>query len=392
VICNTTERAEMSGIHTNMTRADARRLQSWLAPDPALTGSGLEGELLIARTRMLLASVLLIVPLIGVLRANGDHLDVIALAGAASLVGLSYAVWKYIRYGGAARWVPFVTSLFDVTLVSAISIGYLIGGRAEIALNSRLLFPVYFLALAATCLRYDIRICLATGITAMVQYALFAIIATSTVSPVSLQIQWGDHAGRLLFLAAATALAVVIVDRARRLRLVSTQDALTGLYNRAYFDERVAEELMRARRYNRPLAIAVLDLDNFKDVNDRYGHSAGDECLKRFAQVLTRSFRRTDIVARYGGEEFAIAMPETDAAESEGKLEQIRSLVESTPMGLSDGTAIRLTFSAGIAQHPDDGPATLELVKLGDNNLLSAKRTGRNRVITRNSGPVKTGT
>jgi diguanylate cyclase (GGDEF)-like protein len=85
-------------------------------------------------------------------------------------------------------------------------------------------------------------------------------------------------------------------------------------------------------------------------------------------------------------------MPETDAAESEGKLEQIRSLVASTPMGLSDGTAIRLTFSAGIAHHPDDGEATLELVKLGDSNLLSAKRTGRNKVITRNSGSVKTGT
>jgi diguanylate cyclase (GGDEF)-like protein len=226
----------------------------------------------------------------------------------------------------------------------------------------------------------------------MLQYALFALLGTGTVTPGILEIAWGDHAGRLLFLAAATALSVVIVDRARRLRLVSTQDGLTGLYNRAYFDERVAEELLRARRYNRPLAIAVIDLDNFKDVNDRYGHAAGDECLKRFAQILTRSFRRTDIVARYGGEEFAIAMPETDAAESEGKLEQIRSLVESTPMGLSDGTAIRLTFSAGIAQHPDDGEATLELVKLGDDNLLSAKRTGRNKVITRNSGAVKTGT
>ncbi len=374
-----------------MTRADARRFQNWLAPDPALTDSGLEGELLIARTRLLLAGILLIIPLIGALRADGDKIDFIALVGAGSLVALAYAVWKYIRHGGARPWVPFATSIFDVTLVSAISVGYLIAGRADTALNSRLLFPVYFLALAATCLRYDIRICVVTGLTAMVQYAAFAVIGTSMATG-GLQVHWGDHAGRLLFLALATALSVVIVDRVRRLRLLSTQDALTGLYNRAYFDERVAEELLRARRYDRPLAIAVLDIDNFKDVNDRYGHAAGDECLKRFAQVLTKSFRRTDIVARYGGEEFAIAMPETDAVESEGKLEQIRSLVESTPMGLSDGTAIRLTFSAGIAQHPDDGEATLELVKLGDNNLLSAKRTGRNKVITRNSGGMKTGT
>src|SRR5688500_10134752 len=114
-----------------MTRADARRLQSWLAPDPALTDSGLEGELLIARTRLLLAGVLLIVPLVGALRANADTLDVIALIGAGSLVAVAYAVWKFIRYGGARPWLPFVTSTFDVTVVSAISIGYLIAGRAD---------------------------------------------------------------------------------------------------------------------------------------------------------------------------------------------------------------------------------------------------------------------
>jgi diguanylate cyclase (GGDEF)-like protein len=285
--------------------------------------------------------------------------------------------------------VPFFTSIFDVTVISAISLGYLIAGRADTALNSRLLFPVYFLAIGATCLRYDVRICIITGLTAMAQYAVFAVLGTDSVSPNALQISWGDHAGRLMFLAAATGLACVVVDRVQRLRMLSTQDGLTGLYNRAYFDERVAEELLRARRYERPLSIAVLDLDNFKSINDRYGHVAGDECLKRFAQILRQSFRRTDIVARYGGEEFAIAMPETIASESEGKIEQFRRLVESTPISIGDGTAIRLTFSAGVAHHPDDGDATLELVKLGDSNLMNAKRTGRNRVITRNSGRVR---
>jgi diguanylate cyclase (GGDEF)-like protein len=348
--------------------------------------------MLIARTRMMIAGLLLIIPLIGALRPGRDGIDVVAFLGAASLIGASYAVWSYVRRGGARPWVPFASSLFDVTLISAISVGYLLDGRAETALNSRLLFPAYFLAIGATCLRYDIRISVLTGLVAMAQYAGFAAIGAAFVPGADLQMHWSAHAGRMLFLAAATALAVVIVDRVRRLRLLSTQDGLTGLYNRAYFDERVAEELLRARRYDRPLAIAVLDLDNFKSVNDRYGHAAGDECLKQFAAVLNRSFRRTDIVARYGGEEFAIAMPETDAAESEGKLEQIRRLVDSTPMTLSDGTAVRITFSAGIAHHPDDGEATLELVKLGDNHLLSAKRTGRNKVITRNSGStLKTG-
>src|SRR5262245_34853581 len=118
-----------------MTRADARRLQSWLAPDPALTDSGLEGELLIARTRMVLAGVLLVIPLIGVLRDGSAQIDAIALIGAVSLIGAAYAVWKYVSQGGARPWVPFATSIFDVTLISAISLGYLVAGRADTALN-----------------------------------------------------------------------------------------------------------------------------------------------------------------------------------------------------------------------------------------------------------------
>lgn len=372
-----------------MITALTSRLPEWLTPDPALTDSGLEGELLVARTRLLLAIGVFFIPVVGATHAERDLVDFIALFGSGTMVVLALAVWSYVRKGGAHPLLPFSTSLFDVSVISAISVGYLLADRADAALNSRLTFPAYFLALAATCLRYDVRICLVTGFAAVAQYAFIALVGASRYAmvPTTLPsyagpLDWTEQVGRLFLLVVGTALAVAIVDRVRRLRLLSTHDALTGLYNRAYFDERVAEELLRARRYKRALAIGVLDLDYFKEVNDRHGHAAGDEVLRRFAEILRSSFRRTDIVARYGGEEFAIALPETDPAEAEAKLEQIRRTVADTPVSVGEPRiALRLTFSAGMAHYPNDGDKPSDLVRQGDENLLSAKREGRNRVV-----------
>ncbi len=368
---------------------DAARLPSWLAPDPSLTDSGLEGELLVARTRLMLAvGVFFAMGVVGATREERDLVDFIALFGAGTLVILALAVWSYVRNGGAHPWLPFTTSVLDVTLISAILVGYVVVGRGDVALNSRVTFPAYFLALAATCLRYDVRICMVTGAMAMFEYALIVVVGVRFLPRIPADVPafygtviWTEQVGRMLLLMAGTLLSVAIVDRVRRLRLLSTHDALTGLYNRAYFDERVAEELLRARRYNRPMTIGVLDLDYFKGVNDQFGHEAGDEALRRFADILRDSFRRTDIVARYGGEEFAIALPETDATESWAKFDQIRRYVETTPVVVGDdATEVHLTFSAGVAHYPDDGDATPDLVRRSDANLLSAKREGRNRV------------
>ena len=371
-----------------MDRDDALRPRFWLAPDRSLTDSGFGGELIVARTRLLFAAVVFVVPLIGLVRARSDPVNLIGLGGTLVLVLGALAVWNLVGRGWMKPWLPFATSLFDVTLISAVSAGFLFVQRGDVAVNSRVTYPAYFLALAATCLRYDVRICIVTGIAAMVQYATIAVVGAAHF-PTDLAgvqsfygpLEWGDQIGRLILLAAATALTATIVDRGRRLRLLSTHDALTGLYNRAYFDERVAEELLRARRYQRPLAIAVLDLDHFKAVNDKFGHASGDIVLQRFADLLRESFRRTDIVSRYGGEEFAVALPETEATESETKLEQLRQLVESTAVRVGDGTEVRLTFSAGVVHYPDDGDAPHDLVRLGDSHLLSAKREGRNRVV-----------
>lgn len=372
-----------------MDRDDAFRSQPWHALDPALVESGFGGELIVARTRLALALVVLLIPVVGVTRPDADVIDSIALGGTLLLAVVATVVWMVVRTGWTRPWVPFATSAFDVTLISALAIGYVLADRGDAALNSRVTYPAYFIAIAATCLRYDMRVCVATGVVAIVQYCAIILLGASRFPDVSPdlvayygRLDWAEQFGRVVLLVTATALATIIVERGRRLRLLSTHDALTGVYNRAYFDERVAEELLRARRYKRPFAIAILDLDRFKAVNDKFGHAAGDEALQQFAALLRDSFRRTDIVARYGGDEFAIALPETDTEESERKLEALRRRVAETEVVVGDPPrGITLTFSAGVVHYPGDGDVSDDLVHMSDRNLLEAKRIGRNRVV-----------
>lgn len=348
---------------------------------------GRSGELLVAQIRFGLALVIALVPAVSYLQPDGNVADLVAIGGTGLLALVALVVLLVVRAGYSRPWLPFATSLFDVTIISAVAVGFILIDRGDIAANSRVTYPGYFLALLATCLRFDIRVCSVAGVTAIVQYTLIVVGAAANwpdVSPDSAlyngTLDVGEQIGRIVLLVAGTLMTIGIVDRGREMRLLSTHDALTGLYNRSYWDERVSEELLRARRYGRPLTIAMIDLDFFKSINDRFGHAAGDAALKMFARVLRDSLRRTDIIGRYGGEEFAVAFPETDPAETENKIDQVRAEVEATPLRV-DGREIKITFSAGVVHYPEDGDDVPTLARCGDDLLLRAKREGRNRVI-----------
>ena len=135
-----------------------------------------------------------------------------------------------------------------------------------------------------------------------------------------------EHGRRLTFLRFAPAL-----DR-----------AADGLFNRGYFDEHIVAEISRAERYNRPLALAMIDIDHFKQFNDTHGHAAGDAALQLIASTIRRSFRLSDVVARYGGEEFVVILPETTMDVAVDKMESIRRIVS--------GTEIKLPAHDGIAR------------------------------------------
>ncbi len=167
---------------------------------------------------------------------------------------------------------------------------------------------------------------------------------------------------------------------------ISNRDGLTGIYNRRHLDTTLRTEWARARRNRSPLSIAMVDLDYFKKYNDNYGHLAGDECLRKVAASLTRSFKRaSDVVARYGGEEFCVVMPETA---SENAYQTVLAAVNAVKaLKLKhDYSAMGtyLTVSAGVATAvPNQNNDWTDLLKLADDALYEAKNAGRDRVSSR---------
>ena len=173
----------------------------------------------------------------------------------------------------------------------------------------------------------------------------------------------------------------MIAQWAVRLREFATTDQLTGLLNRRTFEERIRDELLKARRQATSLSLVMVDLDHFKQVNDRYGHRAGDEVLRSVATALRHAVRRTDLVSRWGGEEFAIAYLDSSPNEAARNAEQLRRSVESTPIQLDSGVLVAMTLSAGVATARSDGFEFQSVLGAADERLLVAKREGRNRVV-----------
>lgn len=162
---------------------------------------------------------------------------------------------------------------------------------------------------------------------------------------------------------------------------MSITDSLTGLYDRRYFKIRLMDESQRAERYNKFLSIAMADLDNFKGINDTYGHAVGDQFLIAIGQYLQINVRNVDLVARYGGEEFIMFFPETDNVTARTLSERIRLGVSRIRIPSYPG----ITISFGIATYPNDSEDMSDLIRKADMAMYAAKQLGRNRVVAYNT-------
>lgn len=164
-----------------------------------------------------------------------------------------------------------------------------------------------------------------------------------------------------------------------QVRVLSLTDELTQLPNRRAFLRRIEDEINRAERYEAPLTIAILDLDRFKQINDNYGHSVGDEILRMYAQDILSVFRRYDMVSRYGGEEFAVLLPNTDKDGTMRALQKVRNKALDTSHVIGKVRLSMPTFSAGVALY-DPGESAGSLIERADAMLYLAKQRGRDRV------------
>jgi len=192
------------------------------------------------------------------------------------------------------------------------------------------------------------------------------------------------------FLAHLGVVASLCIENAvnrARLRRSGFTDVLTGWHNRRYLQARMKEELARACRDGRSLVCMMLDVDHFKQVNDRHGHAAGDAVLRELAQRVETEVRGSDVAARFGGEEFVILLPRTTSIEARQVAERIRNAVAAAPFGLPDDGHVAVTVSIGIAEfRPGAGRSDLKslgeaLIARADAALYDAKAAGRDRVV-----------
>jgi diguanylate cyclase (GGDEF)-like protein len=356
----------------------------WRGPGVPLEVAAADGEHRIARLRVTVVLCLLCILVLAVLDLGLRPGVWVSLA--CQLVALAHAGWilAVTRRRAGRAWIGFASAAGDATLVSLSLAGFVLAGYPSLATNHPTIFPVYFLVIASTALRYDTRVCVAAVLVSTVQYGVLVLWVYSARNlphspydalPLS---AWSFQAGRLILMLAAGWLSLHSIARAHRHCTLSTRDPLTGLLNRRFFDERLAEEAERVRRGESTLAVGLVDVDHFKLANDLFGHRVGDRALRAVAEALARSFRATDVVARYGGDEFAVLLPHARCDEIHERFESARRAVAQLEIqGRAGQAPLRLGLSVGFAVAPADGVGAAALLEIADRRLYEAKFAGR---------------
>jgi diguanylate cyclase (GGDEF)-like protein len=163
-------------------------------------------------------------------------------------------------------------------------------------------------------------------------------------------------------------------------RAASETDELTGIYNMRGFGAIVDREFQQSERYSRPFALMMIDCDNLKEVNDKYGHEGGNKLLRHLVQTVQAKLRNTDVIARYGGDEFVVLLPETNGKGGLELSERIRAAVAASQFEIQDA-AVTSTVSVGITSYPDDGGSVVALLEKADKAMYRAKTGGKNRAV-----------
>ncbi|MBI5833817.1 MAG: GGDEF domain-containing protein [Armatimonadetes bacterium] len=307
-----------------------------------------------------------------------------------------YAAALFVAFSrrSQATWLSYVSVGMDVTLISCWLLSMVFTGDTLAAANSHVALPLYLLALALSGLRYNPRVTVFCAFLAAAEYALIIMTMVTLGDALNLSnpritdqlVNYGqfdllDQFTRLLLLVAGGVVATFGVRRARELRTAAIVDALTQVYNRGFLDERLHNEMSRAERYDREISVLLMDVDLFKQYNDRRGHQAGDQVLRELADILRYGLRGTDTVARYGGEEFVCLLPETGKEEAMRLADRLREQVaEHAFLHGHEQPTGAVTISIGVGTYPGDAGDVESLVRHADQALYRAKAAGRNRV------------
>jgi two-component system cell cycle response regulator len=179
----------------------------------------------------------------------------------------------------------------------------------------------------------------------------------------------------------------------KKIRELAVRDALTGLYNRRELYRFLDYEIIKSKRYSHAFSLLLMDIDHFKDINDRFGHRVGDEILQQVAQVLLSQTRGCDLPARYGGDEFIVVLPETPTPQGLIGAERLRKVVENVSIQIANESGnlekLEVTMSIGLAGYPGDAETGEQIIDLADQALYQAKHIGCNQVVRYNADQIK---
>ncbi|HST44120.1 MAG TPA: GGDEF domain-containing protein [Luteimonas sp.] len=359
-------------------------------PDEVMLEVGAGGELLVARVRALLSALLLLLPLINGL-GGAATVDVVVGLGIAVFLNVMAQVWLSLaRSRRRFAWLPFATATYDTTATTAV-LALLAAEDRVAGLNSTVVWCFYLIAILMTALRNDGRLTLYVGGLAMLQFAVlgWAIFQFAPSPEALVSVDYGtaspaSHGQRLVLLLMTTLLTATVVYRMQRLVELSGHDGLTGLPNRAWLLQRMPHVFATMRNTGGSMTLALLDMDQFRRINDALGHAGGDRALRHVAAAMSEAIAGGEVLVRLGGEEFVMVLhcPVGSAWE---RVDRLRRSLAERPFLPGRGDALAMTFSAGLAAWPQDGGTTSALLGIADRRLQEAKRAGRNRVHARDA-------
>ena len=359
-------------------------------PDALMLELGAGGELLVAKLRAALSLALLLLPLVNIV--TGEYMPTEGIAGMFGVilaVAASQVLLLLARQQRRFRWLPWVTTSYDVTLTTFV-LALLAPSSLAASLNSMVVWAFYLVAVCMTALRNDGRLTLYTGALAMLQYAALAA-AVFALAQTPEQLASADYGTarvsnvlqRVMLIAIVTAITAAVVYRMQRLVELSGSDGLTGLPNRTLLVHHFPALLEGAREHGGSLALGLINLDYFRRINDEAGHAIGDRALRHAVGVLREGLEEGDLLVRLGGEEFVLLMP-LPAGRAWERLEALRRDLATRPfVADADADPLRITFSAGLACWPQDGADLSQMMRRADLRLSRAKLEGRNRVVVR---------
>jgi diguanylate cyclase (GGDEF)-like protein len=282
------------------------------------------------------------------------------------IVAAGVALFLILDFG--QRLVPVPTPQWQALLIVGLNTAvvtllvHLRGGASQFTL------AFYMLNVGFATVAFDEQLGLATSLLSVMAQMQLSLMTQKPQQPLA------ETALMLVVLI----IMVAILMRVNRMQEYALHDAVTGLRNHRYFQDRFRDELKRSERYGSPTSLMLLDLDDFKNVNDRFGHAIGDNVLRLTGETLKDNARVSDVVCRYGGEEIAVILPETSLGDALTVAERFRQAIERLP----EPPGHRITISVGVACYPDHGNQPDQLIGAADAAMYRAKHAGKNCVFS----------